>query len=52
MDFLKKLDIQKNNYGSSTGQKWYKSKSGGEIKVHSPVDRKTSGWLHVSQIPS
>ena len=40
MDFLKKLDIQKNNYGSSTGQKWYKSKSGGEIKVHSPVDGK------------
>jgi aldehyde dehydrogenase (NAD+) len=40
MDFLKKLGIQKNNFGSSTGQKWYKSKSGGEIKVHSPVDGK------------
>jgi aldehyde dehydrogenase (NAD+) len=40
MDFLKKLDIQKNNYGSSTGLKWNKSKSGGEIKVYSPVDGK------------
>jgi len=40
MDFLKRLDIQKNNYGSSTGQKWNKSKSGGEIKVYSPVDGK------------
>ena len=40
MDFLKKLGIQKNNFGSSTGQKWYKSKSGGEIKVYSPVDGK------------
>ncbi|MCW8810151.1 MAG: aldehyde dehydrogenase family protein [Ignavibacteriaceae bacterium] len=40
MDFLKRLDIQKNNYGSSTGLKWNKSKSGGEIKVYSPVDGK------------
>jgi len=40
MDFLKILGIQKNNFGSSTGQKWNQSKSEGELKIHSPVDGK------------
>jgi aldehyde dehydrogenase (NAD+) len=40
MDFLKKLGIGKNNYGSSTGQKWMQTKSEGELKIHSPVDGK------------
>ena len=40
MDFLKKLGIEKINYGSSTGQKWNKTKTAGELKVYSPVDGK------------
>lgn len=40
MNFLKELDIQKNNFGSSTGQDWNKTKSEGELKVYSPVDGK------------
>jgi len=40
MDFLKSLGIQKNNFGSSTGQNWNKTKSEGELKIHSPADGK------------
>ncbi len=40
MDFLKKLGIKKNNFGSSTGLKWNKTKSEGELKIYSPVDGK------------
>ena len=40
MEFLKILGIDKNNFGSSTGQFWNKTKSEGELKVHSPVDGK------------
>jgi len=40
MDFLKILGIDKINYGSSTGQKWLKTQSEGELKVYSPVDGK------------
>lgn len=40
MDFLKLLGIEKNNFGSSTGQDWNKTKSEGELKVFSPVDGK------------
>jgi aldehyde dehydrogenase (NAD+) len=40
MDFLKRLRIEKNNFGSSTGQNWNKTKSAGELKVYSPVDGK------------
>ena len=40
MDFLKKLGIEKINFGSSTGQKWNKTKTAGELKVYSPVDGK------------
>lgn len=41
MDFLKKLRIEEQNYGSSTGQKWNESKDQGELKISSPVDGKT-----------
>ena len=40
MDFLKRLEIEKINFGSSTGQIWNKTKSDGELKVYSPVDGK------------
>jgi aldehyde dehydrogenase (NAD+) len=40
MQFLKELGIEKNNFGSSTGLKWNKSKSEGVLKIHSPVDGK------------
>ena len=40
MEVLKQLGINKNNFGSSTGQKWFQTKSEGEIKIHSPVDGK------------
>ena len=40
MQFLKELGIEKNNFGSSTGLKWNKSKSQGVLKIHSPVDGK------------
>ena len=40
MEFLKKLGINKVNFGSSTGQKWNQTKSEGELKIHSPVDGK------------
>jgi aldehyde dehydrogenase (NAD+) len=40
MQFLKVLGIEKNNFGSSTGLKWNRSKSEGVLRVHSPVDGK------------
>lgn len=40
MEFLEKLGIKKTNYGGSTGQKWFQSKSESELKIHSPVDGK------------
>ena len=40
MKVLKQLGINKNNFGSSTGQKWLQTKSEGELKIHSPVDGK------------
>jgi aldehyde dehydrogenase (NAD+) len=40
MDFLKKLGIKNNNYGSSTGTKWNKTTSQGELKIVSPVNGK------------
>ncbi|MBT8378068.1 MAG: aldehyde dehydrogenase family protein [Ignavibacteria bacterium] len=40
MQFLKELGIQKNNFGSSTGLNWNKTKSEGILKIHSPVDGK------------
>lgn len=37
MEFLKKLGIQKTNYGSSTGTKWNETKDQGELKIYSPA---------------
>lgn len=40
MDFLKVLGIKDENFGASTGLKWYGEKSGDKIDVISPVDGK------------
>ena len=40
MEFLKKLGVKKQNFGSSTGLEWNKTKSEGELKIYSPVDGK------------
>ena len=40
MDFLRKLGVKKQNFGSSTGLEWNKTKSEGELKIYSPVDGK------------
>lgn len=48
MDFLKELGIKKINFGSSTGQNWSKTKSEGELKVHSPVDGKLIASVYQS----
>jgi len=37
MEFLKKLGIKKQNFGSSTGTKWNQTKSEGELKIYSPA---------------
>lgn len=37
MEFLKKLGIQKTNFGSSTGTKWNETKDQGELKIYSPA---------------
>jgi len=37
MDFLKTLHIKENNYGSSTGTKWFQTTTEGELKIHSPA---------------
>jgi len=40
MEFLKKLRINTENFGSSTGRKWNETKDSGELKISSPVDGK------------
>ncbi len=40
MEFLKKLGIKKENYGASTGLKWYGSKNNDALKIHSPINGK------------
>ena len=40
MEFLDKLGIKENNFGSSTGSEWFKTTSEGELKISSPVDGK------------
>ncbi len=37
MDFLKKLNVKEKNFGLSTGLKWNKTTSEGELKIYSPV---------------
>jgi len=38
MEFLKRLGIKENNFGSSTGLIWNETTSAGELKIYSPVD--------------
>lgn len=38
MEFLEKLGIKKENYGSSTGQIWNESTTGNRLNIYSPVD--------------
>ncbi len=40
MEFLKKLRIDSENFGSSSGREWNKTKDSGELKISSPVDGK------------
>ena len=40
MEFLKKLGIEKENYGASTGLKWYGSKKNDVLKIYSPINGK------------
>ncbi len=40
MEFLKKLRIDAENFGSSTGREWNETKDSGELKISSPVDGK------------
>ena len=40
MDFLNKLGISKENFGSSTGLKWNETKNQGELKIVSPTNGK------------
>ncbi|MEA1986353.1 MAG: aldehyde dehydrogenase family protein [Candidatus Marinimicrobia bacterium] len=47
---LKKLGINKNNYGSSTGLKWNKSTKDGVLKSKSPVDGKEIGQVYQCSI--
>lgn len=38
MDFLSTLGIKKQNFGASTGQKWFETTSQGELKISSPAN--------------
>ncbi len=46
MDFLAKLGIQKENYGSSTGQTWNESTSETKLNIHSPVNGEFIGSVY------
>ncbi len=48
MEFLEKLGIQKENYGSSTGQTWNESKSETKLNIHSPVNGDFIGSVYQS----
>jgi aldehyde dehydrogenase (NAD+) len=40
MDFLQKLGIKENNFGSCTGTQWLKTNDQGLLKIYSPTDGK------------
>ena len=40
MDFLKKLGINAQNYGASTGLKWMNTENNGQFTIYSPADGK------------
>ncbi len=46
MDFLAKLGIQKENFGSSTGQTWNESTSETKLNIHSPVNGEFIGSVY------
>ncbi|MDP3148552.1 MAG: aldehyde dehydrogenase family protein, partial [Ignavibacteria bacterium] len=46
MDFLAKLGIKKENYGSSTGQTWNESTSESKLNIHSPVNGEFIGSVY------
>ncbi len=46
MDFLKKLGVNKENFGSSTGLKWNETKEQGELNIISPTDGKLIAKVH------
>ena len=48
MDFLAKLGIQKENYGSSTGQTWNETTSGAKLTINSPVNGEFIGSVFQS----
>lgn len=45
MDFLKKLGIEENNFGSSSGLEWNKGTSDGKLKICSPLD-----GIHIADV--
>ena len=46
MDFLKKLGIEKQNFGASTGSWWDENTAGVPLEVVSPVDGKTIAGVY------
>jgi len=46
MDFLSKLGIKSENYGSSTGQTWNESTSETKLTIHSPVNGEFIGAVY------
>jgi aldehyde dehydrogenase (NAD+) len=50
MEFLSKLGIQKENYGSSTGQTWNQSKSEAKLNISSPVNGEFIGSVFQASV--
>lgn len=48
MDFLTKLGIKEENFGSSTGLNWNKTKDKGSIEIISPVDGKLIAKVYLA----
>ena len=46
MDFLKKLGIEADNYGASTGLEWIKTTDQGKLEISSPADGKHIGNVY------
>lgn len=46
LDFLEKLNIKKNNYGSSSGLKWNRTTDQGELRISSPVNGEFIGNVY------
>ncbi|MBN1543730.1 aldehyde dehydrogenase family protein [candidate division KSB1 bacterium] len=48
MEFLKILGIQENNFGASTGCKWFETSDQGKLEVTSPADGKRIAWVNMA----